>query len=59
MQHRFTPADAVIKNALIFNPFICDWEHDDLAIKNGLVIGIGTYRGKTEYDLEVRILFPV
>ncbi len=54
----FTPADAVIKNALIFNPFICDWEHDDLAIKNGLVIGIGTYRGKTEYDLAGSYIIP-
>ena len=41
----FTPADAVFKNALIFNPFTIDWEQGNLAIKNGLVLGIGDYTG--------------
>jgi adenine deaminase len=54
----FTPADIVVKNARIFNPFICDWENEDLAIKNGLVIGIGTYKGKTEYDLSGSYIIP-
>jgi adenine deaminase len=54
----FTPADAVFKNALVFNPFICDWERGDLAIKNGLVLGIGTYKGKTEYDLSGSYIIP-
>ena len=54
----FTPADAVFKNALVFNPFISDWERGDLAIKNGLVLGIGTYTGKTEYDLSGSYIIP-
>jgi adenine deaminase len=54
----FTPADAVFKNALVFNPFICDWEQGDLAIKNGLVLGIGTYTGKTEYDISGSYIIP-
>jgi adenine deaminase len=54
----FTPADAVVKNGLVFNPFINDWERGDLAIKNGLVIGIGTYTGKTEYDLSGSYVIP-
>ena len=54
----FTPADSVFKNARVFNPFICDWERGDLAIKNGLVIGIGTYSGKTEYDLPGSYIIP-
>ena len=53
-----TPADAVFKNALVFNPFIGDWERGDLAIKNGLVLGIGTYTGKTEYDLSGSYIIP-
>jgi adenine deaminase len=54
----FIPADAVFKNALVFNPFISDWERGDLAINNGLVLGIGTYKGKTEYDLSGSYIIP-
>lgn len=54
----FTPADAVFKNALVFNPFTGDWERGDLAIKNGLVLGIGTYTGITEYDLSGSYIIP-
>ena len=54
----FTPADAVVKNALVFNPFTLDWERGNLAIKNGLVLGIGTYTGKTEYDLSGSYIIP-
>jgi adenine deaminase len=54
----FTPADAVFKNALVFNPFTGDWERGNLAIKNGLVLGIGTYTGKTEYDLSCSYIIP-
>ena len=54
----FTPADAVFKNALVFNPFTGDWERGDLAIKNGLVLGIGIYNGKTEYDLTGSYIIP-
>ena len=54
----FTPADAVFKNALVFNPFICDWERGDLAIKNGLVLGIGTYTGKREYNFSGSHIIP-
>jgi adenine deaminase len=54
----FTPADSVFKNARVFNPFISEWERGDLAIKNGLVIGTGTYSGKTEYDLPGSYIIP-
>jgi adenine deaminase len=54
----FTPADAVFKNALVFNPFTGDWERGDLAIRNGLVLGIGIYNGKTEYDLSGSYIIP-
>jgi adenine deaminase len=52
------PADAVYKNACIFNPFTCDWERGTLAVKNGLVLGIGTYTGKTEYDFSGSFIIP-
>jgi adenine deaminase len=52
------PADAVYKNACIFNPFTCDWERGTLAVKNGLVLGIGTYTGKTEYDFSGSCIIP-
>ncbi len=52
------PADAVFKSAHIFNPFTCDWEHGTLAVKNGLVLGIGSYTGKTEYDFADSYIIP-
>jgi adenine deaminase len=52
------PADAVFKNARIFNPFTLDWEEGDLALKNGLVLGIGTYNGKTEYNCSGSYIIP-
>ena len=36
------PADAVFKNACIFNSFTCGWERGTLGVKNGLVLGIST-----------------
>lgn len=52
------PADAVFKNASVFNPFTCDWEQGTLAVKNGLVLGIGTYSGKTEFDFTGSYIIP-
>jgi adenine deaminase len=53
-----TPADTVFKNARIFNPFISEWEQGSLAVKDGLVLGIGDYSGKTEYDLRGSYIIP-
>jgi len=53
-----TPADTVFRNALIFNPFICGWELGSLAVKDGLVLGIGNYTGRTEYDLRGSYIIP-
>ena len=53
-----TPADSVFRNALIFNPFICGWETGSLAVKDGLVLGIGNYSGRTEYDLRGSYIVP-
>ncbi len=44
------PADSVYTNCEIFNPFACEWEHVSLAVKDGLVVGIGDYTGRREID---------
>jgi adenine deaminase len=53
-----TPADTVFRNARIFNPFNGEWEQGSLAVKDGLVLGIGNYSGKTEYDLRGSCIIP-
>jgi adenine deaminase len=53
-----TPADTVFTNAKIFNPFSCTWEQGTLAVKDGIVLGIGEYTGKEEYDLAGRFIVP-
>jgi len=52
------PADCVCKNARIFNPFTCSWEAGTLAIKDGVVLGIGDYAGKTIYDFKGQYIVP-
>ena len=53
-----TPADSVFKNAVIFNPFSCTWDQGTLAVKNGLILGIGNYTGKTAYDVSGSYIIP-
>jgi adenine deaminase len=50
------PADAVFTNARIFNPFTCTWDEGTLGVKDGIVLGIGDYTGKKEYDLTGRYI---
>jgi adenine deaminase len=52
------PADAVFKNGNIFNPFTCTWDKGTLAVKDGIVLGIGNYAGKKEYDLSGKYIVP-
>lgn len=52
------PADAVFCNAEIFNPFTCTWEHGDLAVKDGTVLGTGDYHGTVEYDMKGAYIVP-
>jgi adenine deaminase len=53
-----TPADAVFKNASIFDPFTCVWDEKTLAVKDGIVLGTGDYRGKKEYNLSGKYIVP-
>ncbi|WAC04210.1 MAG: adenine deaminase [Methanoregula sp.] len=52
------PADAVFSNANIFNPFTCTWERGDLAVKDGIVLGTGDYRGTVEHDMKGAYIVP-
>ncbi|MFA6225506.1 MAG: amidohydrolase family protein [Methanoregula sp.] len=52
------PADAVFTNASIFNPYTCTWDKGTLAVKDGIVLGIGGYTGKKVYDLAGRYIVP-
>ena len=52
------PVEMVFKNANIINVFTGEIIKGDLAIDNGLIVGIGNYRGKTEIDMEGKYLSP-
>jgi adenine deaminase len=53
-----TRADAVFKNASIFNPFTCTWDEGTLAVKDGIILGTGDYRGKKEYNVSGKYIVP-
>jgi len=52
------PADRIFTHASIFNPFTCTWDTGTLAVKNGIVLGIGDYRGKDVYDCSGKYIVP-
>ena len=52
------PADIICKNASIFNPFTCAWEKGTLAIREGIVLGIGDYSGKIVHDFTGMYIIP-
>jgi adenine deaminase len=53
-----TLADAVFKNASIFNPFTCSWDERTLAVKDGIILGTGDYQGKKEYNVSGKYIVP-
>ena len=53
------PSDLVLRNAEIFDAFSCSWETNDIAIRSGIIVGIGRlYRGVRERDLKGARLVP-
>ena len=48
---KLIPADLVLKNASIVNVFTDRVEKGNIAIKNGMIVGIGDYKGKEEIDI--------
>jgi len=51
-------AELVLKNANIINVFTEDIEHADVAIHNGLIVGIGAYQGIEEIDCTGKFVAP-
>ncbi len=52
------PATLVLKNAQIINVFTGDIELNDIAIEDGIIVGIGDYQGKETIDLNHAYVAP-
>jgi adenine deaminase len=52
------PADTVLEDAAVFNPFTCSWDEGSLAVKDGVILGIGDYEGKETRDCSGKYLIP-
>ena len=51
-------ADLVIRNAKIVNVFTKELTQGDIAVTDGVIVGIGDYRGRQEIDAEGRYICP-
>ena len=51
-------ADLVLKNASYVNVFSSEICHGDIAVAEGLIVGMGEYSGKTEVDVSGKIVLP-
>lgn len=52
------PADLVLKNATYLNVFSNELCHGDIAVAEGLIVGMGQYQGKEEVDVSGKIVSP-
>lgn len=52
------PADLVLKNATYVNVFSGELCHDDIAVAEGLIVGMGRYSGAVEVDMTGKIVLP-
>ena len=52
------PADLVLKNATFVNVFSNELSHGDIAVAQGLIVGIGVYHGLRELDMTGHIVLP-
>lgn len=55
---RREPADLVLKNASYVNVFTKEISTADIAIAEGLIVGMGSYSGKTERDCSEKLVLP-
>ena len=51
-------ADLVLKNATYVNVFSGELETRDIAVAEGLIVGLGSYEGLTEADMTGKIVCP-
>ena len=52
------PADLVLKNATYVNVFSNELCSGDIAVAEGLIVGMGEYHGKVELDVTGKIVLP-
>ena len=52
------PADLVLKNATYVNVFSNELRQCDIAVAEGLIVGMGEYHGKVEMDVSGKIVLP-
>ena len=51
-------AELVLKNARVINVFTNEIEQADVAICQGIILGVGHYTGETELDLQGKYVCP-
>lgn len=51
-------ADLVLKNANFINVFSNEMQTADIAVAEGLIVGIGKYSGNVEYDASGKVVSP-
>ena len=51
-------ADLVLKNATYVNVFSNELCHGDIAVAEGLIVGMGAYSGETEFDMSGKLVLP-
>ncbi len=51
-------AELVLKNAKIINVFTREIVESDIAVQDGIIIGVGAYQGHTEVDLQGQYVSP-
>ena len=52
------PADLVLKNATYVNVFSNELCRGDIAVAEGLIVGMGEYHGKVEVDVSGKLVLP-
>ena len=52
------PADLVLKNATYVNVFSNELGHGDIAVAEGLIVGMGEYHGHVEVDVSGKLVTP-
>ena len=51
-------AELVFKNGRVFSSGTGEFIDGNVAVADGIVIGVGTYEGETEIDLEGKVICP-
>lgn len=51
-------ADLVLKNASFINVFSNEFNHGDIAVCQGLIVGVGKYEGEVEVDVAGKFICP-